>query len=101
MAQYRAGVIGLGWMGLLYDLAARISDRFDVDDVDRPTPALDVHRAIRHHEHPGNEGLPSSYCEALWDRPEVELVAAADRDGKRLTSLHPALRYRGRLYRRG
>ena len=86
MARYRAGVIGLGWMGMLYDIAARIPDRFDVDDVDRPTPELDVHRSIRHHEHPGNEGLPSSYSEALWDRPEVELVAAADRDAKRLTA---------------
>ena len=56
MAQYRAGVIGLGWMGLLYDLATRIPDRFDVDDVDRPTPVLDVHRTIRHHEHPGERG---------------------------------------------
>ena len=40
MAQYRGGVVGLGWMGLLYDLAGRISDRFDVDDIDRPTPEL-------------------------------------------------------------
>ena len=47
MAKYRAGVIGLGWMGMLYDMAARIPDRFDVDDVDRPTPGLDVHRSIR------------------------------------------------------
>ena len=85
MAKYRAGVIGLGWMGMLYDMATRISDRFGVDDIDRPTPELDVHRSIRHHEHPGTEGLPSSYCEALWDRPEVALVAAADRDRKRLT----------------
>ena len=37
MAKYRAGIIGLGWMGVLYDLAPRLRDRFDVDDVDRPT----------------------------------------------------------------
>ncbi len=43
MAKYRGGVIGLGWMGLLYDLADRIPDRFNVDDVDRPTPELDIH----------------------------------------------------------
>ena len=84
MKTYRAGVIGLGWMGMLYDLAQRIGDRFDVDDVDRPTPELNVHRKFLYHEHPGNEGLPSSYAEALWGRPEVELVAAADRDRKRL-----------------
>jgi hypothetical protein len=32
MAKYRGAVIGLGWMGLLYDPAARI------DAIDRPTP---------------------------------------------------------------
>ena len=87
MTRYRAGVIGLGWMGLLYDLAERVGDRdnaFSVDDIDRPTPDLDVHRRIHHHEHPGDEGLPSSYAEALWDRPEVDMVAGADRDRKRL-----------------
>ncbi len=84
MDKYRAGVIGLGWMGMLYDLAQRLPDRFSVDDVDRPTPEVDPHRRIHHWEHPGNEGLPSTYAEALWDRPEVELVAAADRDEKRL-----------------
>ena len=35
---------------------------------------------------PVTRGLPSSYSEALWDRPEVELVAGADRDAKRLTA---------------
>jgi len=84
MAQYRAVVIGLGWMGMLYDLAGRIPDRFDIDDVDRPTPPLNIHRKFYHHEHPGEEGLPTSYAEALWNRPEVELVAGADRDKKRL-----------------
>ncbi len=86
MAQYRAAVIGLGWMGMLYDLATRAGGRFDVDDVDRPTPPLDIHRKFYHHEHPGNEGLPTTYAEALWDRPETELVAAADRDRKRLAA---------------
>ena len=84
MAQYRAGIIGLGWMGVLYDLAPRLRDRFQVDDVDRPTPEVDPHRRSHHWQHPGNEGLPSTYAEALWDRPEVELVAGADRDQKRL-----------------
>jgi len=84
MAQYRAAVIGLGWMGLLYDLAQRLPDRFEIDDVDRPTPPLDVHRRFYHHDHPGETGLPTSYAEALWNRPEVELAAGADRDQKRL-----------------
>ena len=83
-AKYRAGIIGLGWTGLLYDLAERVGDRFDVDDVERPTPKLDIHRKFYHHDHPGNEGNPTSYAEALWDRPEVELVAGADRDASRV-----------------
>ncbi len=86
MAKYRAGVIGLGWMGMLYDLAERIPDLFKVEDVDRPTPELDVHRRFYHHDHPGNEGNPTSYSEALHNRPEVDLVAAADRDPKRLAA---------------
>lgn len=84
MAQYRAAVIGLGWMGLLYDLATRIPDRFEIDDIDRPTPPLNIHRQFYYHDHPGEEGLPSSYAEALSSRPEVELIAGADRDPKRL-----------------
>ncbi|MCH2200536.1 MAG: Gfo/Idh/MocA family oxidoreductase [Fuerstiella sp.] len=82
--KYRAGIIGLGWMGLLYDLAERIPDRFDIHDVNRPTPKLNVHRQFHYHTHPGNEGLPTSYAEALWDRPEVELVAGGERDKQRL-----------------
>ena len=84
MAKYRGGVIGLGWMGLLYDLANRIGDRFHVDDIDRPTPELDVHRKFHHYESPGVEGNPTSYAEAIVDRAEVDLVSAADRDVKRL-----------------
>ena len=83
MAKYRAGLIGLGWMGMLYDLAQR-TGVWDVDDIDRPTPELDIHRRFLYHENPGTEGLPSSYAEALWDRPEIDLIAAADRDVKRL-----------------
>lgn len=83
MAQYRGAIIGLGWMGMLYDLAQR-TGAWHVDDIDRPTPELDTHRRFYFHDHPGEEGLPTSYAEALWDRPEIELVAAAERDRKRL-----------------
>ena len=86
MGKYRAAIIGLGWTGMLYDLATRIGDRFEIDDVDRPTPELDTHRRTHHHQHPGSEGLPTTYAEALWDRPDVELVAAAERDRKRLAA---------------
>jgi len=84
MAKYRGGVIGLGWMGLLSGLAERIPDRFEIDDVDRPTPALDVHRKFHYYENPGVAWLPTSYAEAIVDRPEIDLVAGADRDKKRL-----------------
>ena len=83
MAKYRGALIGLGWMGMLYDLAER-TGVWDVDDIDRPTPELNIHRRFLYHENPGTEGLPSSYAEALWDRPEIDLVAAAERDVKRL-----------------
>ena len=92
--KYRAGIVGLGWMGLLYDLGKRDYDsiggsykdpKYDVDNPDRFTPGwLDVHRKFHFHDHPGKEGLSNTYAEALWDRPEVELVAGAERDKKRL-----------------
>ena len=84
MTKLRGGVVGLGWMGMLYDLANRIGDRFEIDDTDRPTPELDVHRKFYYHETPGTEGNPNSYSEALLNRPEIDLVSAADRDVKRL-----------------
>ena len=64
------------------------------DETTRPTPRLDVHRRFLHHEHPGDAGLPSTYAEALYDRPEVSLVAAADRDANRLAAFEQ--RYSGR-----
>ena len=60
MAKYRAGVIGLGWVGMLYDLAARVGDRdvkYTISETDRPTPILDTHRRIPQHEQPGTEGV--------------------------------------------
>ena len=84
MAKYRAGVIGLGWMGMLSDLAGRIWDPYNVDDVDRPTPELDVHRRFHLHEYHRVGEVPHSWAEVMWDRPEIDLVAGADRDQKRL-----------------
>jgi hypothetical protein len=79
-ARYRAGVIGLGWMGLLSDLGHRPPQRYEIDDIDRPTPELDIHR--RFHFHQGQ--VPHSWAEVMWERPEVDLVAGAERDPKRL-----------------
>ena len=84
MVQYRAGVIGLGWMGMLSDLTGRIWDPYNVDDVDRPTPELDIHRRFHFHEHHGVGNVPHSWAEVMWDRPEINLIAGADRDQKRL-----------------
>ena len=93
-AKYRGGVVGLGWMGVLYDMGTRDYEnilgsyktpKYDLESGNRPTPDwLDIHRKFHHHDHPGKEGLVATYAEALWDRPEVELVAGADRDKKRL-----------------
>ena len=80
MAKYRGGVIGLGWMGMLYDLADRMWERYEVDDVDRPTSELDVHRQFHFHE----GSVPHTWAEVMRDRPEVDLVSGADRDRKRL-----------------
>ena len=88
LSKYRAAVIGLGWMGMLYDLRpglGRTSDRFNVDDIDRPTPELEIHRKFHYHNlHLVYGHTPTSYAEALWDRPEVDLVSGCDRDTKRL-----------------
>ena len=86
MAKYRGVVIGLGWMGMLYDLAQRMGV-WHVDDIDRPTPELDIHRKFYYHDqHLPIKSMPSSYSAALSDRPEVELVAAAERDRTRLAA---------------
>ena len=92
--KYRAGIVGLGWMGFLYDLGKRDYEnirgsherpKYDVDSPDRPTPDwLDVHNGFYFHDHPGREGRSMSYAEALWNRPEVELVAGAERNRERL-----------------
>ena len=87
MAKYRAGVIGLGWMGLLYDMAGRLPYRLGIDtadNIDKPTPELDVHRQFYLHERHLPKGTPTSYSEALHDRSEIDLVAGCDRDPNRL-----------------
>ena len=86
MVKYRGAVIGLGWMGMLYDLAQRMGV-WRVDDINRPTPQLDIHRKFYYHDrHLSRQSIPSSYAEALSNRPEIELVAAAERDRRRLAA---------------
>ena len=74
-------------MGLLYDLANRLPYRLGIDtadDIDKPTPQLDVHRRFHLYEPHLPPGTPTSSSEALHDRSEIDLVAGCDRDKKRL-----------------
>ena len=90
MATYRAALIGVGWMGLLYDLAQRMGV-WHVDDIDRPTPTLNIHRQFHYHEQHLPRARPTSYAVALQDRPDLELVAAAERAPRvAITSAPPA-----------
>lgn len=84
MAKYRAGIIGLGWVGFLADFGEREPIEYSIDDIDRPTPELNIHRRFHAYDHPGRERSNSTYAEALMDRPEVDLVAGCERDPKRL-----------------
>ena len=83
MAKYRGAIIGLGWMGMLYDIGQRMGV-WHVDDVERPTPELELDRTFHFHEFHTARRFPTSYSEAFNDREEIELVAAAERDRKRL-----------------
>lgn len=85
MENYRAGVIGLGWMGMLADIAVAYErGRYSVDDVERPTPELDVHREFHYHQNVGGGNIPHTWAEVFYDRPGVDLVAGAERDPRRL-----------------
>ena len=87
MAKYRAAIIGLGWMGMLNDIGTRWKERgreddrgrWHVDDVERPLPKVDTHRKFYFHRPP-----PVTFAETLSYRPEVDLVAGAERDERRL-----------------
>ena len=64
--RYRGGVVGLGWMGLLSDLGTRPPDRYEISDVNRPTPVVDVHRRFHFHEGAGAADVPHSWAEVMW-----------------------------------
>ena len=89
LRKYRAAVIGLGWTGMLYDLAKRPGPalnqpKFDLDSPNRPTPEINIDRKFNYHEKHFDSGNPTSYAEAFYDREEIDLVAGADRDVTRL-----------------
>ena len=78
MATYRAGVIGLGWMGWLYDVATRQQANYGRAGRDTPMPPLRPDRDPPPTAHPGREGLPSGFADSLVLHPATELVAACE-----------------------
>ena len=85
MKKYRAGIIGLGTMGMLLNMEHRRIGFWKPEDAIRPTSELNIHHKAYLHEIVTDKGASSfaSYADALQDRPEFELVAAAERDPTR------------------
>ena len=72
-------------MGMLADIAVVYErGRYSIDDIERPTPDLDVHREFHYHQNVGGENIPHTWAEVFHDRPGVTLVAGAERDARRL-----------------
>jgi len=85
MKKYRAGIIGLGTMGMLLNMEHRRIGFWKPEDAIRPTSELDIHHKTYLHEIATDKGASvfASYADALQDRPEFEFVAAAERDPTR------------------
>ena len=87
MTTYRAGVIGLGRMGWLYDASLPYPPSVrEEDGTVNELPPLRDHSDIPPMEHPGKEGLPTSYAAALQRHPRTELVAGCDPSEERLAA---------------
>ena len=87
MTTYRAGVIGLGRMGWLYDASLPYPPSVrEEDGTLNELPPLRDHSDIPPTEHPGKEGLPTSYAAALQLHPRTELVAGCDPSEERLAA---------------
>jgi len=83
VTRYRAGIVGLGRMGWLYDAAVYDRAQARPPAVRDPTGALTTLPPLMAGSpspaaHPGREGLPQSYAEAFWLHPQTELVAGCD-----------------------
>ena len=81
---YRAGVIGLGWTGWLYDVATRPPTELGADAVPVGMPELRSDRDPPPMGHPGKEGLPDSHAGSLVAHPHTELVAGCEINEERL-----------------
>ena len=78
------GWVGLGW---LYDASLPYPPSVqDEDGTPTELPPLRDHSDIPPTEHPGKEGLPTSYAAALRRHPRTELVAGCDPSEERLAA---------------
>lgn len=83
---FRAGVIGLGWTGWLYDVAARPHTSLGPGAVADGMPELRPDRYPPPMAHPGREGLTDSHAGGLVAHPRTELVAGCEIDEERLAA---------------
>ena len=81
---YRAGVVGLGWTGWIYDVATRPSTDLGPGAVPKGMPELRPDRDPPPTAHPGQEGLPDSHAGGLVAHPRTELVAGCEVNEERL-----------------
>ena len=80
----RAGVVGLGWTGWLYDVATRPPVSLGPSAVPRGMPELRPDRDPPPTAHPGSEGLTNSHAGGLVAHPRTELVAGCEVNEERL-----------------
>ncbi len=83
---YRAGVIGLGWMGWLYDVATRPPTNLGPGAAPKGMPELRPDRDPPPMAHPGKEGLTDSHAGGLIAHPRTELVAGSETNEERLAA---------------
>ena len=91
MSTYRAGIIGLGRMGWLYDAAVYDPRHERPPAVRDEAGGLTALPPLRQApplptSHPGREGLPSSYAESFLLHPKTVLVAGCDPAEDRLAA---------------
>ena len=86
MRTCRAGIVGLGWMGWLYDVATRTPAEFPPKSGPVGMPSLRPDRDPPPMAHPGREGLTGTYAGAFAAHPQTELVAGCESDQERLAA---------------
>jgi len=80
---YRVGLVGLGWMGWLYDVASRGDAHYGRSGPETPMPPMRPDRDPPPMAHPGGEGLPNGFADAFVLHPATELVAGCELSGAR------------------